>query len=97
MARPSSWIAEMLGREVKLSPRKSPDEIPAARAFWNLEHLNQNLPEMAAVHERVVLRSRQGVDLTAEIYARRGKGRSRRCFICMAEAGFCGAPRTCAR
>jgi acetyl esterase len=64
----------MLGREVKLSPRKSPDEIPAARAFWNLEHLNQNLPEMAAVHERVVLRSRQGVDLTAEIYTPKGKG-----------------------
>jgi acetyl esterase/lipase len=74
MARPSSWIAEMFGREVKLSPRKSPDEIPAARVFWNLEHLNQNLPEMGAVHERVALRSRGGVDLTAEIYTPKGKG-----------------------
>jgi acetyl esterase len=74
MATPPNWISQMLGREVKLSPRKSPDEIPAARALWNLDHLNQNLPEMGRVNERVVLRTRKGVDLTAEVYVPPGKG-----------------------
>lgn len=69
-----SWISQLLGRDVKLSPRKSPDEIPAARKLWDLTHLNQNLPDVAAFHERVVLRNRQGVDLTAEIYVPHGKG-----------------------
>jgi acetyl esterase len=64
----------MFGREVVLKPRKSPDEIPAAREFWDLSHLNQDLPEMAVVHERVVLRTRKGVDLTAEIYVPKGEG-----------------------
>ena len=64
----SSWISQLLGRNVQPAPRSSPDDIPAARAFWDLSHLNQDLPELAAVHERVVLRSRGGEDLAAEIY-----------------------------
>jgi acetyl esterase len=59
---------------VQLAPRQSPDEIPAARQFWDLSHLNQDLPDLAAFHERVVLRSRGGTDLTAEIYIPRGTG-----------------------
>jgi acetyl esterase len=74
-AKPTSnWISQLLGREVHLAPRSSPDEIPTARAFWDLSHLNRDLPELAAVHERVVLRSRRGEDLTAEIYVPYGTG-----------------------
>jgi acetyl esterase len=71
---PPSWISQLFGREVSFPPRQSPDEIPAARAFWDLRHLNRDLPDLAAFHERVVLRSRGGVDLTAEIYVPHGKG-----------------------
>lgn len=69
-----NWMSQLLGREVRPSPRTSPDQIPAARSFWDLSHLNQNLPQLAAVHERVVLRSRRGTDLTAEIYVPNGRG-----------------------
>jgi acetyl esterase len=73
--RPSkSWISQLLNRDVKLTPRQSPSEIPAARSLWDLDHLNRDLPAMAQVHERVLLRSRQGTDLTAEIYVPIGKG-----------------------
>ena len=63
-----NWISALLGRHVTPQPRKSPDEIPAARDFWDLSHLNQNLPELLEVHEAVELRVRQGHPLTAEIY-----------------------------
>ncbi|MEZ2126637.1 MULTISPECIES: alpha/beta hydrolase [unclassified Sinorhizobium] len=70
----TNWIAQLLERDVKLSPRQSPDEIPAARELWDLSHLNQDLPELAQVHERVVLRTREQTDLTAEIYVPHGQG-----------------------
>lgn len=50
------------------------DEIPAAREFWDLSHLNANLPDVARFEERVVLRERDGVPLTAEIYVPMGDG-----------------------
>jgi acetyl esterase len=73
-ASTKSWISQLLGRDVRLAPRQSPDEIPAARQLWDLRHLNQDLPELAAFHERVLLRTRRGTDLTAEIYVPRGTG-----------------------
>jgi acetyl esterase/lipase len=69
-----SWISQLLGKDVRLAPRQSPDEIPAARQFWDLRHLNQDLPNLAAFHERVLLRTRRGTDLTAEVYVPRGAG-----------------------
>ena len=69
-----SWISQLLGKDVRLAPRQSPDEIPAARQLWDLRHLNQDLPDLGAVHERVLLRTRRGTDLTAEIYVPRGAG-----------------------
>jgi len=50
------------------------DEIPAARAGFDFRHLNQDLPDVAEVHERVVLRNRKGVDLTAEVYVPHREG-----------------------
>jgi acetyl esterase len=69
-----NWISQMLGRDVRLAPRQSPDEIPAARQLWDLRHLNDNLPDLAAFHERVLLRTRRGTDLTAEVYVPHGTG-----------------------
>jgi acetyl esterase len=69
-----SWISELLNRDVNLAPRQSPDEIPAARQLWDLRHLNQDLPELAAFHERVLLRTRGNTDLTAEVYVPNGAG-----------------------
>ena len=67
------WVSAVLGRPVTLQPRRSPDEIPAARAFWDLSHLNHELPEVARFEERVVLRERDGVALSAEIYVPQGE------------------------
>ncbi len=72
--RAGDWIAALLGRAVELQPRQSPDQIPAARAFWDLSHLNANLPAVARLEERVVLRERDGAALTAEIYVPEGDG-----------------------
>lgn len=63
-----NWISAVLDRRVTPQPRRSPDEIPAARAFWDLSHLNEHLPEFREVHEAVELRSREGKRLTAEVY-----------------------------
>jgi len=73
-AQPTDWISQLLGRPVTLPPRTSVDQIPAARAFWDLSHVNRDLPELAAVHDRVVLREREGLALTAEIYVPKGQG-----------------------
>jgi acetyl esterase len=71
---PDNWISALLGRPVEPRPRRSADEIPAARDFWDLSHLNTNLPEVARFEERVLLRERDGVALTAEIYVPKGDG-----------------------
>ncbi len=69
----ANWVTAVLGRSVEPEPRRSPDEIPAAREFWDLSHLIRNLPDLARFEERIVLRERDGVALTAEIYVPRGE------------------------
>ena len=69
-----NWISALLGRTVEPRPRRSVDEIPAAREFWDLSHLNANLPELARFEDRVTLRERDTVALTAEIYVPEGEG-----------------------
>ena len=39
-----NWISALLGRPFESQPRRSVDEIAAAREFWDLSHLNTNLP-----------------------------------------------------
>ena len=63
-----NWISAVLARHITPQARQSPDEIPAARAFWDLSHINRNLPDLAVVHDSVQLRQRNGHPLTAEIY-----------------------------
>jgi acetyl esterase len=70
----TNWISRLLDRNVHLVPRSSPADIPGARAFWDLSHLNRDLPDVAEVHEKVVMRSRHDESLTAEIYVPCGAG-----------------------
>ena len=69
-----NWISAVLGRPFEPRPRRSVDEIAAGRDFWDLSHLNANLPDVARFEERVVLRERDGVALPAEIYVPKGEG-----------------------
>lgn len=70
--KPANWISAVLGRPFEPTPRRSPDEIPAGRALWDLSHLIVELPDLARFEERIVLREREGVALTAEIYVPKG-------------------------
>jgi acetyl esterase len=54
---------------------QSLEDVVAGRERFSLTHLNVNLPEMAEVHDHVVLRERQGTQLTAEIYVPPGDDR----------------------
>lgn len=71
------WVSQLFHRPIALSIRTSPDQIPAAREFWdlaNLPHLTEDLPKVGAVYEDVMLRERDGVRLTADIYVPEGDG-----------------------
>lgn len=73
----TGWVSQLFHRPIELSVRTSPDQIPSAREFWdltNLPHLLEDLPSLGAVHEDVVLREREGVALTADIYVPEGEG-----------------------
>ena len=48
--------------------------IPLRRAAIGLDRLNVDLPEVAAIHEGVVLREREGETLAAEVIVPRGDG-----------------------
>ena len=70
----NNWLSLLVGRPVELPIPKSVDEIADRRARLDFSGLNVDLPEMAEAHERVVLRERDGVPLTAEIYVPKGEG-----------------------
>lgn len=76
MAHPNNdnWVSVLVGQEVEMPLPSSIDEIAPARAGFDFSHLNQDLAPVAEVHENVVLRSRAGFDLTAEIYVPEGTG-----------------------
>jgi acetyl esterase len=50
------------------------EEIIEGRRDFSMAPLNQDLPDVAAVHEDVLLRERDGTRLTAEIYVPHGSG-----------------------
>lgn len=68
------WRSLLAGRPVEAPPPVSVDEIPSTRGGYDYSLLHGNLPEMAEVHEGVMLRERGGVPLTAEIYVPKGDG-----------------------
>ena len=69
----SNWISLLAGNAIEATAIRSFEDIYAMRA-GDRSHLNRNLPELAALHEGVVIREREGVPLTAEIYVPSGEG-----------------------
>jgi acetyl esterase len=78
MAASLNWIRKIVGPPPPGTHPPPPiadvESIPARRAAIDLGALNQDLPELAALHEHVILRERDGVALTAEVYVPQGKG-----------------------
>lgn len=72
MAENLNWVQKIVGPPPPGTPPRPPiadvESIPARRAAIDLSVLNHDLPRLAALHEDVVLRERDGVKLTAEIY-----------------------------
>lgn len=74
---PLTWIQKLLGPPEPGStppPITSPDMIPLRRAAISLDRLNVDLPEVAEIHENVVLRERDGATLAAEVIVPLGSG-----------------------
>ena len=69
-----NWIQHVVSRPELGRPVTAVEEIPGRRSFFDTGVLNVDLPEMAEVHERVVLRERDGLELAAEIYVPKGDG-----------------------
>ena len=69
------WISRLVGHDARPAPVRSPADIPAARAFWDLSHLNADLPDSPRRFTRGWCCARgMEFDLTAEIYVPRGQG-----------------------
>ncbi len=71
------WASQLMRKQLVPKPRTSPDQIPAAREMWRLEnlpHLAADLPELSANHYGIVLRRREGADLTADVHVPEGEG-----------------------
>lgn len=70
-----SWLAKLLGDALKPgTPITDVASIPARREALDLSSINVGLPDLAAIHEDVLLRERDGRQLTAEIYVPKGDG-----------------------
>lgn len=70
-----SWIAKLLGDAFKPgTPITDVESIPARREAIDLSSINVDLPELAEMHEDVLLWERDGRRLTAEIYVPKGEG-----------------------
>ena len=70
----NAWLSLLVGEEIDPPPLTSPDELPFVREAIDMSGLAVDLPSMAETHERVLIRARDGWDLTAEIYVPHGDG-----------------------
>jgi acetyl esterase len=71
-----NWMSVVSGVEITEIPKfETPEDLAAFRKdpSRDLSIHNVDLPDLAQFHERVVLRSRDGYDLTAEIYVPHGE------------------------
>lgn len=69
-----NWIQHVVSHPELGRPVTAVEEIPERREFFDTGVLNVDLPELSELHERVLLRERDGVELTAEIYVPKGEG-----------------------
>ena len=70
----NNWLSLLVGMEIDPPPLMSPEELPHIRAAIDFSGLNVDMPRVAEVHDRVVLRERDGWELTAEVYVPNGDG-----------------------
>ena len=70
----NNWLSLLAGTELDLPALQSIDELPFIREALDFSHLNTDMPNVADTHERVLIRKRDGWDLTAEIYIPHGDG-----------------------
>jgi acetyl esterase/lipase len=66
------WVSQLYGQQLEPRPRTSPDQIPAGREFFsigNFPKLLEDLPEDVRQTNDIVLRHRDGYDVTADVYA----------------------------
>jgi acetyl esterase/lipase len=69
-----NWIQHVVSHPEDARPVTSVDDIPSRRGFFDLGVLNVDLPAGVSICEKVVLREREGEQLTAEIYSPEGGG-----------------------
>lgn len=67
-----AWMRHLFGPEARRRPIESIEQVVENR-FLELPLVNADPPEIAEVHEQVVLRERHGTALTAELYVPKGK------------------------
>lgn len=70
----NNWLSLLAEQPVDAPPPTSVDGYLERRAMMDSLPVYDNRQEMAEVHERVVLRERGGVELTAEVYVPNGTG-----------------------
>src|SRR5262245_16434071 len=70
----ATWLSELAGKPVDAPRRERLQDLIDSRPFWDSLADFSDLPEAVEVHEDVVLRSRDGTTLTAEIYVPDGPG-----------------------
>ncbi len=70
----NNWLSLLAGTELDLPALQSIDELPFIREALDFSHLNTDMPSVAETHDRVLIRKRDGWDLTAEIYIPQGDG-----------------------
>jgi acetyl esterase len=72
---PPSWLEKLLGEHFKPgTPIVDVGMIPERRKAISLAPINVDLPELAEMHEDVLLREHAGRRLTAEVYVPKGQG-----------------------
>ncbi len=69
----SGWMSMLAGKPVAPTRYTSVEQVVAGRGNAARPDVSESLPELAAVHEGVVLRERDGLALTAELYVPLGE------------------------
>jgi len=68
----SGWMSMLAGEPVEPTRYTSVEQVIAGRARATRPDVEGSLPQLAEVHEGVVLREREGLALTAEVYVPEG-------------------------
>lgn len=70
----AAWLSQLAGKPVEVPRRETLQDLIDSRPFFESLIDLEGLPETVAVHTDVVLRERDGIVLSAEIYVPEGDG-----------------------